>query len=101
MTMSNHLPLRRLHAIVHGRVQGVNFRSYTLEKAFSLDLKGWVKNTIAGTVETIAEGDEDSLKTFLNFLHTGSPSAFVTHVDVTWEEATGKFDDFRVQHSMF
>ncbi len=101
MTQGKHPPLRRLHAIVHGRVQGVNFRSYTLEKAFSLGLNGWVQNTGGGTVETVAEGSDDSLKEFLDFLHIGSPSALVTHVDVTWEEATGKFDDFRVRHSMY
>jgi acylphosphatase len=101
MTESDHLPQRRLHAIIHGRVQGVNFRSYTLEKAFSLGLKGWVQNTAGGTVETVAEGSEDPLKKFLDFLHIGSPSACVTHVDVTWEAATGKFDDFRVRHSLY
>lgn len=101
MTKRHQSSLRRLHAVVHGRVQGVNFRSYTLEKAFSLGLKGWVQNNTGGTVETVAEGDEDSLKIFLDFLHTGSPSAFVTHVDVSWDQATGKFDDFRVRHSLY
>jgi len=101
MTRGYQSPRRRVHAVVHGRVQGVNFRSYTLEKAFSLGLKGWVRNNSGGTVETVAEGDEDDLKVFLDFLHVGSPSAYVTHVDVSWEEATGRFDDFRVQHSLY
>ncbi|MBN1427873.1 MAG: acylphosphatase [Anaerolineae bacterium] len=101
MTAAPYSSLRCLHAIVHGKVQGVNFRAYTLEKAFSLNLKGWVQNTINGTVEIVAEGNEDSLGTFLEFLHIGSPSAFVTHVDVTWEEATGQFEDFRVRHFSF
>lgn len=101
MTKSEQPLRRRLHAVIHGRVQGVNFRSYALEKAFSLGLRGWVQNNSGGSVETVAEGDEDSLKTFLDFLHIGSPSAFVTHVDVSWEEAIGKFDDFRVRHSLY
>ncbi|MBN1309901.1 MAG: acylphosphatase [Anaerolineae bacterium] len=98
MTEAKSPPLRRLHTVVHGRVQGVNFRAYTLEKAFSLSLKGWVRNTFSGTVEAVAEGDENALKEFLDFLHIGSPSASVTHVDVTWEEATGKFEDFQVRY---
>ena len=30
---------------VFGRVQGVFFRKFTNEKALSLELRGWVKNT--------------------------------------------------------
>ena len=97
----SHSSLRRLHAVVHGKVQGVNFRAYTLEKAFSLELRGWVRNTINGTVEAVAEGNENALREFLEFLHVGSPSASITHVDVTWEEATREFEDFRVRHFSF
>jgi len=34
---------RQLHAIVHGRVQGVSFRYYTLLRAQELGLVGWVR----------------------------------------------------------
>ncbi len=89
---------KRLHAIVEGRVQGVNFRSYTQAKALSLGLTGWVRNLPDGTVETMAEGDQSSLIDFLEFLHVGPPSAFVTHVEATWREASDEFGSFRVRY---
>jgi acylphosphatase len=88
----------RLHAIVHGRVQGVNFRSYTFRKAVELSLSGWVRNVHDGTVETVAEGEREQLSDFLAFLHVGSPSATVTHVDFDWQEATGEFREFLVRY---
>lgn len=88
---------QRLHAVVHGLVQGVNFRAYTIHKATSLNLKGWVRNCSDGTVETVAEGPRHSLEAFLAFLHEGSPAARVTDVDVSWTEATGEFVGFKVR----
>ncbi len=41
----------RAHCFVSGRVQGVFFRSYTLDKARELGLTGWVKNRRDGRVE--------------------------------------------------
>src|SRR5574340_682110 len=88
---------RRLCAVVHGRVQGVNFRAYTARMGHELGLTGWVRNRSDGTVETVAEGTGHALADFLEFLHTGSPSADVAEVDVTWEDASGEFGDFRVK----
>lgn len=89
---------QRVHAIVHGRVQGVNFRYYTQIEAVSLGLTGWVRNMDDGTVETIAEGDSDSLERFVEYLHKGPSSAWVTKVDVTWEETTDEFQSFRIRY---
>lgn len=75
--------MERLHAIVHGRVQGVSFRAYTEISARNLNLVGWVRNRPDGTVETIAEGETQALESFLAFLHEGSPSAWVEEVIVT------------------
>jgi acylphosphatase len=73
----------RIHAIVHGRVQGVNFRHYTAKEAGRLGLRGWVRNLPDGTVEVEAEGDTAALDTFLSWLHHGPPSARVDKVDTT------------------
>ena len=89
----------RLHAVVHGRVQGVNFRYYTIRTAQRLGLTGWVTNQWDGTVETIAEGPRESLEKFRDFLHHGSPSAMVQQVDETWETPTGEFKRFGVRYA--
>jgi acylphosphatase len=88
----------RLHAIVHGHVQGVNFRYYTVRTAQRLGLTGWVANRWNGTVETIAEGPREALDKFQGFLHHGSPSAIVSQVDAMWETPTGEFERFGVRH---
>lgn len=41
-----------------------------------------------------AEGYESDLQQLLTWLHTGSPQADVSGVEVTWGGATGEFDDF-------
>ena len=87
----------RLRAVVHGRVQGVNFRYYTGVTAQRLGLSGWVANRWDGTVETVAEGEHAALDEFLAFLRRGSPSAVVERVDAEWQTPAGEFKHFRVR----
>ena len=86
----------RLHAIVHGRVQGVNFRASTVQRASMLGIQGWVRNRVDGTVEAVAEGTRTRLSRFLDYLHEGPRSASVTDVEVTWDESQGEFDRFSI-----
>lgn len=83
---------------VHGRVQGVFFRAHTQEKASSLGLTGWVRNTEDGGVEAVAEGDRKVLETLVSWCRHGPPSAKVNTVDVEWAQATGEFGNFRVAY---
>jgi acylphosphatase len=80
---------RRLHAFVHGRVHGVGFRATTMDEARRLNLAGWVRNRIDGSVETLAEGPEAKLALFLAYLHRGPWGARVTSVVEDWSEAQG------------
>ena len=86
----------RLHAIVHGRVQGVNFRYYTQLTAQALNLTGWVANRPDGTVEVTAEGPRAELDQLLTFLHQGPSHANVERVDVEWRAAAGQYAGFKV-----
>lgn len=88
----------RLHAIVSGHVQGVNFRYYTTREASRLGVTGWVANRRDGKVECVAEGPRSALEELLNFLHEGSPSARVTNVDASWEPARDEFESFKVRY---
>ncbi len=88
----------RLHAIVHGMVQGVNFRYYTRQQASLLGVLGWVANRPDGAVELVAEGPRSQLGDLLDWLQHGPPSAQVDQVQVNWETATGEFADFRVKY---
>jgi acylphosphatase len=77
--------MKRLFAVVHGRVQGVGFRAAALQTARALELAGWVRNRPDGSVEVLADGDELSLKRLEGFLRRGPPGAHVRGVDVSWE----------------
>ena len=91
-------PEARLHAVVHGRVQGVSFRYYTVRTAQQLGLTGWVANRWDGAVETVAEGSREPLDEFRAFLHRGPSSAMVQRVHVEWQTPTGEFNSFGVRY---
>lgn len=88
----------RLHAVVYGYVQGVNFRSSTQREATSLNLTGWVRNRWDGTVETVAEGPRSAVERFERYLHRGPMAAEVERVDVTYSPATGEFSGFHIRY---
>ncbi len=90
--------MKRIQATIQGRVQGVSFRYYTQKEAQRLGLTGWVRNQPDGSVMTIAEGTEENLHQFVQFLHHGPPAARVSRVDLTWQEASGKFIHFEVSY---
>jgi len=89
--------LARLHAVVYGHVQGVNFRAATQRQAQRLGLGGWVYNQPDGSVEVLAEGGRSNLQQLLNWLHGGPPAARVYSVSATWRDAEGEFSQFRVR----
>jgi acylphosphatase len=90
--------MTRLEATVFGLVQDVFYRQYTIQEAKRLKLVGWVANQADGTVRVVAEGEQEALRRFLDYLHRGSPSARVERVEATWADATGDFTDFRVRY---
>lgn len=87
----------RLSAIVHGRVQGVGFRFFAQRRASELGVTGYVRNRWDGTVEVVAEGEEDVVRRFLGGLRMGPRSAVVDRVDIQWEDYTGEFKYFEVR----
>jgi acylphosphatase len=87
----------RLHAIVHGRVQGVGFRAFVVDRAVNIGAKGWARNRWDGTVEVLAEGNREQLERLLAALHSGPRMANVTRVEVDWQTARGEFSSFRMR----
>ncbi|HEU0032477.1 MAG TPA: acylphosphatase [Kofleriaceae bacterium] len=74
--------MRRVKAIVTGRVQGVSYRAYTTTEARRLGLTGWVKNRADGSVELEAEGPADRVTALLAWCEQGPPAARVSQVTV-------------------
>ncbi len=89
--------MKRLHAIVHGRVQGVGYRATTAHQARRLAVAGWVRNLPDGSVEVLAEGGEPAVLGFLDYLRRGPGGARVTNVETDWTEANGDLQGFEIR----
>ncbi len=74
--------MRRVRAIVSGRVQGVSYRASTADEAQRLGLAGWVKNRVDGSVELEAEGAPERVAELLRWCEHGPPAARVSGVTV-------------------
>src|SRR5262249_53447551 len=87
---------RTLHAIVHGRVQGVGFRFFVNACADALNLRGWVRNLPDGTVEVHATGTRCSLANLRADLGQGPVGAVVESVQASWQGEPVTEPGFRV-----
>ncbi|EUC37372.1 hypothetical protein COCVIDRAFT_40545 [Bipolaris victoriae FI3] len=72
---------KRIQYKVEGRVQGVNFRSFTQKTARSLGVTGFVTNASDGSVQGEAQATDDKLNDFVHHLHKGPPASSVSKVD--------------------
>ena len=77
---------RRLR--IHGTVQGVCFRDWTVRMARGLGVTGWVRNRQDGTGEALAIGEAEAVERFIAACHDGSPKSWVERVDVEESEAS-------------
>lgn len=75
------------HLVVHGRVQGVFYRDWTVETARRLGLAGWVRNRCDGTVEAHLEGESGAVERMIAAMREGSPRADVERIDSSPVEA--------------
>jgi acylphosphatase len=88
----------RAHLIISGRVQGVFYRAFTEDIAYSFGLKGWVKNRNDGNVEAIFEGKREDIEKAISSCYKGPPASKVTNIDVKWENFKGEFDTFSIRY---
>ncbi|MEK7348834.1 MAG: acylphosphatase [Candidatus Eisenbacteria bacterium] len=86
----------RLVARVEGRVQGVGYRAFVIERAMTLGLSGWVRNLPSGDVDLEAEGPRALMQEFLGDLRKGPPASRVLHIHVEWAPARGT-DGFEIR----
>jgi len=88
----------RAHLIISGRVQGVFYRSFTEDVAYSLGLKGWVKNNSDGNVEAVFEGEKEDIQKALKSCYQGPPASKVNNIDAEWEDFKGEFNTFSIRY---
>jgi acylphosphatase len=90
--------MKRVKAIVSGRVQGVFYRAAAREQADRLGLSGYVRNLPNGDVELVAEGEDDRVNRLVAWARIGPPMAHVDGVTVEDLEGEREFSGFRVSH---
>ncbi|MDB4953808.1 MAG: acylphosphatase [Myxococcales bacterium] len=88
--------MRRVRAIVTGRVQGVSYRASTASEATRLGIAGWVRNRSDGSVELEAEGPDEHIAALLRWCEYGPPAARVARVAVEELAPTGAEREFKI-----
>jgi acylphosphatase len=90
--------LRRVKALVSGRVQGVGFRAYTNAQANRIGVTGTVCNLKDGRVEAVIEGPSSKVEELLKVIRVGPSGSRVDGVEVEEQAHTGEFKEFRVTY---
>jgi len=80
----------RRRVVVHGHVQGVNFREEARREAEGEGLAGWVANRDDGGVDAVFEGDSGSVERLVDWCRSGPRSADVDDVEESEEEPRGE-----------
>lgn len=88
------MPVAR-HLTIRGRVQGVGFRYALRQEALRLDLAGWVRNRLDGSVEAAVCGAPEQVERLIAWAQHGPPSARVTDLKVSAHE--GAYESFELK----
>ena len=70
-------------ARIRGEVQGVWFRSWTVEEATRRALRGWVRNRRDGSVEALFAGPAAAVDEMIAACRRGPPAARVAEVETS------------------
>ena len=89
--------MEELHAQVRGRVQGVGFRYFVIQRAVQLGLRGYVRNESDGSVEVVAQGPRPALERLITQLWQGPSGAYVRDVQTVWREPTEYLSGFHIR----
>ncbi len=84
----------RVHLTIEGWVQGVFFRTSTVQEAKRLGVKGWVRNRPDGSVEVVAAGKKRKIDELVHWCHQGPAGAQVRNVQVEWEDYLNNLETF-------
>ena len=66
--------------VIEGRVQGVWFRGWTAGEAKRLNIRGWIRNRLDGSVEAIFAGASADVDAIIQACRQGPPAARVEAV---------------------
>lgn len=67
---------------IYGKVQGIGYRWFVVEKASKYNLSGWVKNNDDGTVECAVKGLKEDIDKFLDEIKNDHPCAKIEKIEI-------------------
>jgi acylphosphatase len=70
-----------IRIVIHGRVQGVWYRGWTVDQARARGLAGWVRNRRDGTVEAVLIGSVAAVREMIEACRSGPPAARVRGIE--------------------
>ncbi len=76
----------------------VMYRDFADRKAKALGIVGSVRNLPDGTVEVIAEGEQQALEAYLASLRQGPMLADVEKISAEWRTPSDSFASFSIQY---
>ncbi len=83
--------------LISGHVQGVGFRYFAEGRAAVEGVHGWVRNLPDGRVETLVEGELESVNRVEAALRRGPSGARIDNVVVEWVDPTGRATGFSIR----
>jgi len=81
--------MRSARLRITGRVQGVGYRAWALQRASRLGLRGWVRNRSDGSVEALMIGEDDAVARMIEACREGPFGARVSDVSISDAEDDG------------
>jgi acylphosphatase len=88
----------RARFVVHGLVQGVNFRTAAVGECSSRRVTGRVWNRDDGAVELVAEGEPEAIDDLARWLSRGPRLAEVASVERTALGGDRRYRDFAITY---
>ncbi|MDR9399299.1 acylphosphatase [Salibacter sp.] len=89
--------MEHVNITVRGKVQGVFFRKSTQEKAYELQISGYVQNERDGSVYIEAEGEKEKIDEFIEWCKKGPKNAEVTEIK-TRKGNFQNYEDFEIAY---
>lgn len=86
------------HLVISGIVQGVGFRQFVRQQAQQHGVTGWVRNTPAGSVEALLQGEKESVEEVIDACYKGPFLAEVRDIAVSWQKSGKQYNDFSIRH---
>jgi acylphosphatase len=90
--------IKKLEITVSGRVQGIGFRYFTLQKAIAYGIMGYVRNTYDGKVEVVAIAENTAMENFVIELRNGPRMSVVENMEIVEMATVGNYENFRIKH---